>query len=203
MSEDYEAPIPKKTEVSFAPKPDCPLCEGTGTQREGGKNVLCECVIRQHLIHYFTPTYLNGVSYPNQYSKFPLDKMRQDFLFEGVPEKKFRDFVRSFLAKSIKDIDHPDRWMKHQTISGFYLMEVKFNNIEGVTLTKLMSSPDFLILNLSPTSDPPNSMYQCVLETLCKGRKDKGKLTWINSEQSIAESAVQRTLFTRVFTVCS
>jgi hypothetical protein len=64
-------------------------------------------------------------------------------------------------------------------------MEVKFNNIEGVTLTKLMSSPEFLIINLS-SSDSPNSMYQFTLETLCKGRKDHGKLTWINTEHALA-----------------
>jgi hypothetical protein len=152
----------------------CQACQGTGCVG----TVPCDCKVgrlRTEIIRYLTPLYRRA-EISDAISKIPSEEFLRNLFIEGVPQEKFKSFVKTALLSS-------NMRYSHLTHSAYEIMEIYLGKVDGLHLMDLYKKPDLLILNLS--CDPANAHYGPVLQTLLEGRTQREKWTWVNSRHPI------------------
>ena len=175
------------TEI-ISPLADCPDCHGKGfiPGSDSQKSKECDCVTRQEILHYLTPEYANRNIHLDP--KFPLaqfsDLLKQDLIFKDYPLLRFREKIKSYLARSW--LFEPETRKSHLTVSAWDVVQAYMRSDHNVKIEDIRAVDLFILLL---DNDPRNSSYSEYLMLVIKERQRMGKRTLIWSRHNPGSEA--------------
>jgi len=154
----------------FLPDPNCTSCHGSGfISLESGAHQRCTCLLRQHALHYLTPTYASA-NYFQSLNVTPM--LNRNLLLEEMPQSLFKQTVKSFLLNTAMKLSH-------MTCSGYEVIQGYLTNRESNLYTR-MQNVDLLILYL--VQDPRNRSHAEVMIALIEHRILHNLPTWVYTQ---------------------